>query len=182
MQSSADEISDLLERLARGDERAFDPLYDATSLKLFGIVFRILRQQQAAEELLQEVYVKVWKNAERFDRRRASPITWLATIARNSAIDVVRRRQPLDAVEPEDWHEIRDSARSPLENVALSEDLQRLENCLGALEPDRSEAIRLAYLDGVSRQALANRFGQPVGTIKTWLHRGLKQLRDWLES
>lgn len=182
MRPTASDISELLERLADGDQLAFDPLYSATSLKLFGIVFRILKQREVAEEVLQEVYIKVWENAGRFDRDRASPITWMAAIARNTALDTARRREPSTVAEPDNWHEIIDLDRSPLENVAWSEDLRRLENCLDGLDADHREAIKLAYLDGLSRKALASQFTQPVGTIKTWLHRGLKRLRDCLEG
>ncbi len=149
-------------------------------MKLFGVVLRILRREDLAEEVLQEIYVSIWENAAKFDANRASPISWMATIARNRAIDTIRRRQP-DIVEDDHlMNNVIDETAKPAQLLEMSDDLRRLEHCLDGLDEVRSEMVRLAYLEGYSRQELAARFDQPVGTIKTWLRRSLMQLRDCL--
>lgn len=182
MLKSSRDISDLLARVAEGDAQAFAAVYNATSLKLFGICLRILRRQDLAEEILQEVYIRVWDRAGDFDRSRASPITWMATIARNRALDEVRKRHPVFAEDMAGTEDIADPARSPAEQAETSEELRRLDACLDKLDAKYRDAVRLAYLDGLSRAELAARFGQPVGTVKTWLHRSLKQLKNCLGS
>lgn len=175
------DLARLLDRIAEGDRAAFQAVYDATSAKLFGVVLRILRDRDVAEDILQEAYVRIWDNAARFDATKASPITWMATIARNRAIDEVRRRRPRLSDDAEALERIADPAPSPARQAEAREDLGRLDDCLKALEGERAQMVRLAYLDGLSREELAVRFGHPVGTIKSWLRRSLMQLRDCMD-
>ncbi len=176
------DVADLLAQVAAGDRNAFAALYDATSLKLFGILLRILHRRDRAEDLLQEVYLRIWERAGSFDRERASPITWMATIARNRAIDEVRRHQLSIVGGDDDLPEIPDETPGALEAMEQSEDARQLEACLDGLVADRADMVRQAYLNGMSRQELADRYGQPVNTIKTWLRRSLVQLRECLGS
>lgn len=180
MRLTAADLSEHLVQVALGDREAFRQLYGATHCKLFGIVLRILRRQELAEEVLQEVYVAIWTRACDFTPGRASPISWMAAIARNRALDEVRRRRPEFTDADEKLEDASDPAASPADQAEINADLRRLESCMGGLDASRRDAIRLAYLDGLSRQELADRFQQPVGTIKTWLHRSLKQLKDCL--
>lgn len=180
MLRTPDDITALLKRVAAGDSDAFGVLYSATSLKLFGICLRILRRQELAEEILQEVYIRIWDKAADFDPSRASPITWMATIARNRAIDEVRKKKPAFADDMSGTDEISDPGRGPAEHLEAGEDVQRLQHCLEQLNAPQRNAVRLAYLDGLSRAEIAQRLDQPVGTVKTWLHRSLKQLKDCL--
>lgn len=182
MLKSSDDITDLLSRVAEGDRAAFAALYQATSLKLFGICLRILRRQELAEEILQEVYVRIWDKAETFDASRASPITWMATIARNRALDEARKRKPVFADDLSGVEDISDPARNPEQNLETSDEVSRLNACLDKLDAPRRSAVRLAYLDGLSRAEIAELLDQPVGTVKTWLHRSLKQLKECLGS
>ena len=183
MQTGRQHLEHLLEQTAANDRGAFSELYDATSAKLFGVVLRILRDREVAEDVLQEVYIRVWNRARDFDPTRASPITWLATIARNKAIDELRRRKPeTQSGIPIEEFQLVDPGPLPFEALQTAEDLRALEACLEGLEADKRDAIRLAYLDGCSRSNLAARFGIPLGTLKTWLHRGLKQLKECLRS
>ena len=175
-------LTGLLARVAGGDRAAFASLYQATSLKLFGIVLRILGREALAEEILQEVYVKIWQRASDFDPKKASPITWMATIARNQAIDATRKRQPKLVENLAHIGDIADEDELPGDRLEMSDELRRLEACLDGLEEGRRAMVKLAYLEGYSRQDLAERFGQPVGTIKSWLRRSLIQLRDCLGS
>ena len=182
MLASSSEITTLLARVAGGDRRAFAELYDATAPKLYGIILRILRRRDEADEVVQDVYVKIWQRAGDFDPARASPIAWMAIIARNRALDEARRARVTTVSDDTALERVPDPGRSALGAVEAGEEQRRLETCLNGLEAQRASMVRLAYLDGLSRQDLADRFGQPVGTIKTWLHRSLKQLKDCLTA
>lgn len=181
MPLTARELSELLARVARQDRAAFAQVYRATSAKLYGILLRICRRRELADEMLQEVYIKVWERAGEFDAARASPITWMAAIARNRALDEVRRRAPVSLEDAPEVLEVADDARLASEWVELAGEVEQLTGCLDGLEPEKAEIIRLAYLSGLSREELSQRFGAPVATIKTWLHRGLRQLKDCLD-
>lgn len=173
-------LAELIGRVAQRDRAAFAEVYRATSAKLFGIIVRILVRRDVAEEILQDVYVTVWERAGDFDPSRASPITWLSTIARNRALDSVRRRQMVSIEDTPSALETPSDEPHPLVGLELSDDLARLWRCLEGLESEKREIVILAYMKGESREALGQRFGRPVPTIKTWLHRSLKQLRDCL--
>jgi len=172
----------LLAAVAKGDQAAFERLYAATRAKLYGIVLRILRRPDLANEVLQETYLKIWSSAGTFDPAVASPITWMASIARNRAIDVVRRRtETLIEDEPEVMAVAAESA-DPLARRETSEELKRLLTCLGRLEADRQKLVLLAYYNGLSREELAQQFDRPVNTIKTQLRRALADIRECLDS
>jgi RNA polymerase sigma-70 factor, ECF subfamily len=174
------DITELLGRVATGDQVAFVALYDATSAKLYGIILRILRRRDIADEVLQEVYVKIWDRAADFDPSRASPITWMSTIARNRALDETRKAKPLSIEETPQALNVPSSDPHPLEALERSQDVAALMACLDRLDPQRREIVMLAYLNGSSREELSQKFGHPVATIKTWLHRSLAQLKACL--
>lgn len=170
----------LLARVAREDRSAFSALYTATSAKLYGVVWRILPAKDRAEDVLQDVYVRIWNRAASYDPSKASPIAWMATIARNRAIDEVRRRAPVSIEDAPQALDVASEGPDPLDAAEQNEELQRLKGCLDGLEPERREIVLLAYYTGLSRDELAARFGHPVGTIKVWLRRSLAQLRKCL--
>jgi len=176
------EIVELMARVAVKDRAAFAELYRATSGKLFGTALRILRRRDIAEEVLQEAYVKIWERAGDFDAAKASPVTWMAAIVRNRALDEVRRK-PLASVEelPESFEPVGDNP-DPLGQREQRETLRQLLACLDKLEPQKRQMVLLAYYHGASREALSTRYAAPVPTIKTWLHRALAQLRLCLAS
>ena len=145
-------------------------------------MWRILPSQDRAEDVLQDVYVKIWNRAASFDAAKASPITWMATIARNRAIDEVRRRAPISIEDAPQALDVPAEGLNPLDAAQQSAELQRLQDCLQGLEAERREIVLLAYYTGLSRDEIAQRFGHPVGTIKVWLHRSLAQLRKCLGS
>jgi RNA polymerase sigma-70 factor (ECF subfamily) len=176
------DLADVLERVARQDRAAFASLYTATSGKMFGVIVRILGRQGAAEEALQDVFVKVWERAGDFDPARGSAIGWMAAIARNRALDELRRSKKANTVDFPDGFEPAAPSEHPLDRKERSEALQRLMACLSGLEEEKRQIILLAYYRGVSREALAEKFKKPVPTIKTWLHRGLAQLKTCLSS
>ncbi len=176
------DLVDLLARVAAKDRAAFADLYAATSSKLLGVILRILQRRSLSEEVLQEVYVKIWERAADYNPAKGSPIGWLATIARNRALDEVRRKNPQSI---EDTPEALDVMSDTLDQLSLmeqSEDLNRLVACLDKLEGNRREIVVLAYCYGLSREDLSRRYSAPVPTIKTWLHRSLAQLRTCLSQ
>ncbi len=181
MTEARDRIEALIARTALGDRAAFAALYDATSAKLFGIVLRVLSDRAAAEDALQDIYIKIWHNAARYQANGLSPITWLAAIARNTAIDRLRRTKGGHAT-LETADEVADAAPGPEAQAIAASERARLADCLGTLEPDRAEAVRRAYLDGDSYADLADRYGVPLNTMRSWLRRSLIRLKECLTA
>ena len=179
---ASDDLSNLLSRIAARDAAAFAALYKQTNAKLYGVVARILTRGDAAADALQEVYVRIWEKAGEFDPLKGSPLAWMATIARNRALDEVRRVRPVSLEDQPEGFEPAAEEIDPLAARERSEGLTALVDCLKALDEEKRAIVLLAYYRGSSREALAKRFGRPVPTIKTWLHRSLAQLRDCLAS
>lgn len=174
-------LAHALTRTARGEAPALKEIYERTSAKLFGICLRILGEASEAEDVLQEVYVSVWRGAGGFDAGRSSPITWLAAIARNRAIDRVRRRRPGRAEPIGAAGPIADPSRSALGALEDAEQGRRLHDCLGELDEPQRGAIAGAFLDGYTYEVLARQGGVPLGTMKSWIRRALIRLRACLE-
>lgn len=178
----ASELAKTVTRVAQGDRTAFAELYQATAAKLYGVVLRILNRRDLSDEVLQEVYLKIWQRAAEFDSLRSSPITWMVTIARNRALDLKRRKQPQSLEDMPETMELPADDEDPLAAREQHEELQRVMNCLDGIDGQKREMVVLAYLRGWSREQLATRFAAPVATIKTWLHRSLAQLRACLDG
>lgn len=174
-----DDIETLIARSALGDRAAFSALYVETSAKLFGICLRVLHDRAEAEEAAQEAYVKIWRYADRYRANGLSPMTWLITIARNTAIDRARKRreaQPgLDAAEA-----MVDATPGPEAQAISASEQGRLSACLGELDAGHSDAVRRAYLDGETYAELAARAGVPLNTMRTRLRRSLIKLKECL--
>ncbi|WP_375691373.1 sigma-70 family RNA polymerase sigma factor [Pseudooceanicola sp. LIPI14-2-Ac024] len=178
--SSREDIEDHIARCALGDREAFAALYAATSAKLFGICLRVLGSRSEAEDALQEIYVKVWRNAGRYQAGGYSPMTWLITIARNHAIDRLRARRVQGGGALDEAERVADSSPGP-EALAIAESERgRLVDCLAELPDDRAQAVRLAYLHGETYADLAERFDVPLNTMRTWLRRSLQKLKECL--
>ncbi|MEO7679072.1 MAG: sigma-70 family RNA polymerase sigma factor [Sphingomonas sp.] len=174
-------LTEALVRTGAEDRAAFRDLYQLTSAKLFGVCLRICGERQAAEDVLHEVYLTVWKRAGAYEPGRASPITWLATIARNRAIDW-RRAQGVRRASPiEDAPEIADSAPLASDLLETEETAHHLRHCIDGLEERQRAAIRTAFFDGVTYAELAARQDVPLGTMKSWVRRGLARLKECLE-
>ena len=169
-------------KVGEGDRSAFAEVYRNTSAKLFGICLRILSDRSEAEEVLQEAYVNVWRKAGAFDPERSSPITWLAALARNKAIDRLRSRRagPVDGLSDEAY-EVPDPGASALDTIEAGQDGQRLQRCMDTLEDKQAGAIRQAFFAGLSYPELASRQDLPLGTVKSWIRRGLLRLKECLE-
>ncbi|MBO0664250.1 sigma-70 family RNA polymerase sigma factor [Jiella sp. CQZ9-1] len=172
-----------MDRLSGGDEDALGDLYERTSAKLFGICLRILHDREEAEDVLQDVYLSVWRRADRFDADRASPITWLATIARNRSIDRLRqigRRggdRPMNEAE-----DVADSSPDAFARLAQGDDGRRLATCLRELDERTQASILAAFYGGLTYEALAERLSVPLGTIKSRIRRGLIKLKGCLSQ
>ncbi len=163
-----------------GDRAAFLQLYDATAAKLYGVCLRILKDGSEADDAVQDAYVKLWRNAGSYREGQYSPMSWIIAIARNTAIDRIRSRQ-LAHADLDEAGEIPDAAPSPEAQVIAAGEMGRIGDCLSELPAQRAQAVQAAYVEGYSYAELATRFGVPVNTMRTWLHRSLKSLRECLE-
>ena len=173
-------LAQALVRAGTGSRDALAEVYKRSSAKLFGICLRILKSESDAEDTLQDIYVNVWRKAGSFDPSRASPISWLAAIARNRAIDRLRagggrRMEPID-----DAFDVADDTPTADQALETAEDGERLRRCLGTLDGRSAEAIRSAFWGGQTYADLAARSGVPLGTMKSQIRRGLLRLRDCL--
>jgi len=168
----------LIGAVAKGDQAAFERLYAATRAKLYGVLLRILGKPELAEEVMQETYLKVWKMADSFDPTLASPITWMVAMARNRAIDIVRRRGEVFIEDEPEAQNVAAEQAAPLARREMTEELKRLLACLGKLDPEKQRIVLLAYYSGWSREQLSTKLDIPVNTIKTWLRRSLLEIRE----
>ena len=170
-------------RLAEGDSGALEEIYESTRVKLFGICLRILGDQKEAEDALQDVYINLWQRADRYDPERASPISWLATFARNRAIDRLRTGKVRGGAVPvEEAAPLPDE--TPLADALLvdAERTAQIHQCLGKLDERTRTHISSAFFDGFTYAELAERADVPLGTMKSWIRRGLQKLRACLEA
>jgi RNA polymerase sigma-70 factor (ECF subfamily) len=168
----------LLAAVAKGDQAAFERLYGATRAKLYGVLLRILGKPELADDVMQETYLKVWKMAGKFDPTIASPITWMVAIARNRAIDIVRKKADVSVEDSPEAMGVAAEAPPPLARREMTEELRRLLSCLGKLDAEKQRIVLLAYYSGWSREQLAQKLDIPVNTIKTWLRRSLLEIRE----
>lgn len=179
-ESQSKEPAELLVAIGRGNRAALSRLYRLTSSRLYGICLHMLRNEAEAEDVLQDIYVTVWRKAALFDAAKASGQTWLGVLARNKAVDRLRRRKlptaPLEHVE-----EIADDGPSAFDVIEAAEDGERLSDCLDELEERQRGLIRTAFFEGVTYSDLATREDVPLGTMKSWIRRGLLKLRGCLE-
>jgi RNA polymerase sigma-70 factor, ECF subfamily len=167
----------LLEACARGDRAALQSLYAGTAPQLFGLALRILRNRELAEDVMQDSFILVWRRAHSFDPDRGTAMAWLARIVRNQCLDLMRRRgreSPLDDAWMQSWE---DPAPGPADLTALSRDARRLWACLDELDEGPRKSMILAYYEGLTFAEVADRVGVPLGTVKSWIRRGLIQLR-----
>lgn len=175
-------LEQLLRAVAAGDGQAFERLYHATSAKLFGICLRLLNERSDAEDVLQDVYAQVWRKAAQYDATLASPISWLAMIAHNKAIDRLRSDGGARGVLPIEFAaEVPDPAPGTHATAERAGEQRQLDRCLAQLDERRRTLIRTAFFEGATYEELAQRSGTPLGTVKSWIRRGLLQLRSCLE-
>ena len=184
------ELSALLARSGLGDRQAFATLYERTSAHLFAVVLRINRDRAQAEDVLQEVYVNVWRAAQSFDAAQSQPLTWLTSVARNRAIDSLRRKQTEPQTQPAQFHDdedkdvyddVPDDAPTPLEMLSRASDARALAQCMDGLSAPQRQSVALAFYDGLSHAEVADQMRQPLGTVKSWVRRALLSLKACLD-
>jgi RNA polymerase sigma-70 factor (ECF subfamily) len=187
----SEQLRRLLAAVALGDRGAFRTLYDATSARLYGCALRVLRQEALAEEALQDAFVAIWHAASSYQPHLAAPATWMTTVVRNKALDVRRRMRSgaeadgalFDAdlrIDP--LAALADPAAGPQERMQSSRDAQALALCLESLASRQRQAICMAYLHDLSHGDVAAQLETPIGTVKTWIRRGLERLRACLST
>ncbi|WP_325063739.1 RNA polymerase sigma factor [Pseudoblastomonas halimionae] len=174
-------LQEALGQVAAGNRTALKTVYDLTSGKLYAVVVRIMRDRERAEDVLQDVYLKVWDRAGRYDPEKASVITWLCTIARNTAIDALRSDARVPAPMRDDaMPEPTDTDPLPDTLLCRQQDNEKLRRCMDELKEDQRRSIRLAFFDGLTHSELSERLEVPLGTLKSWIRRGLNGLKACL--
>ena len=179
-------LAALLGKVALGDQAAFAELYVQTSSHLYGVAVRILRDGAAAEEILQEAFVSVWHHAASYEAAKSQPSTWLAAIVRNRCLDQLRRREP-DTVtmstDDDDGREfdLPSAGPTPVEMLLAGAEAQSVRDCVDTLDAGQKQAIALAFYQGLSHAELADHMREPLGTVKSWVRRGLERLKRCLD-
>jgi RNA polymerase sigma-70 factor, ECF subfamily len=170
----------LLEGVARREAQAFRQLYDRIGPKLLGIALRILRRRESAEDVVQDVFVKLWNGQAVFRPELGSGFAFLATITRNRALDIARRRSEAATGDETELEDVMDLLPSPEMVASDRSDLRALMICLDRLAEGPRRAILAAFVDGATGEEIAARLAAPLGTIKSWIHRGLASVRECL--
>lgn len=178
-----EKLAALITAVGRGDQRALADLYDATSHILYGLLLRMLRRPEWAQEALQDCYIRVWQRAETYTPDKGEPLAWLIGNARYRALDLLRadrdRTGRIDCNE-QTLLDLPSSEPSPEDRAVESEGLGRLSRCLRGLTEVQRKSVLLAYYEGYSHQELSLAMNAPLGTVKAWLRRGLARLRECL--
>lgn len=174
-------LAETLTRVGQGDRAALEELYRRASAKLFGVILRILRDKGEAEEVLQEVFVTIWRRADTYEPAKGAALTWMAAIARNRAIDRLRSRKDRSAP-IEDAAALPDPTPGAVDLLEADDRYRKLADCLHGLEPRTAAVIRQAFFDGSTYEALAKQTDTPLGTMKSRIRRGLMALRSCMDS
>ena len=182
-QADEERLEDLIASCAGGDRPAFSRLYQLTSGRLFAVTLRIMGQRALAEEVLQEAYLTLWRRAGQYSPERGAPMAWMTTIARNQAIDRLRREK----ISPRKFKSL-DEEEGLLPELAAGEaDLAvevsvSIRKCVDGLQNNHRKAVLLAYYYGMTHEELAEQLDAPLGTVKSWIRRGLSQLKDCMAT
>lgn len=179
-----EQLSALLSKCALKDQQAFAALYRSSAPKLFAVALRITRRRDWAEEVLQESYVSIWHHAEAYDARKSAPMTWMTAIVRNRALDWLRRPRESELGQSQEdlLASVADDSPGPEELLQRATNAARIAQCLAELSEEQQRSIRFAFFYGLSHSELAAKLHRPLGTVKTWIRRGLERLRRCLEG
>jgi RNA polymerase sigma-70 factor (ECF subfamily) len=175
----ASDLSRLLLRCAAGDRAAFRAVYDAQAARLHGLALRITGQPSLAADAVHDTFLQIWENAGRFDPARGPAEAWLTSLLRFRAIDLLRKRPKV--VVDDDIQDRPDPDPTPMDRLLATTEGERLQHCLSRLDPNQRTAIILAFIQGLSHADLADRLATPLGTVKSWIRRGLTALKNCLE-
>jgi RNA polymerase sigma-70 factor (ECF subfamily) len=183
----SDEVSSdaaLVQRLLQRDVSAFEQLYDRHSRIVYALVLRILQQASTAEEVVQDVFLQLWRNASRYQSARGAFVPWLLTLARNRALDHLRLKSERQRRREEQTEEPPPIATSPEYEAALDEKrrAQRVRSLMGSLNPQQKKALEMAYFEGLSHSEIAAALKEPLGTVKSWIRNGLLRLKEGLRA
>ncbi|WP_339430253.1 MULTISPECIES: sigma-70 family RNA polymerase sigma factor [unclassified Pseudomonas] len=179
--ADTDQLRQLLAQCSLGDRRAFETLYRSVGPRLHGVALRFMGRSDLAEEVLQESFVRIWNNASRYEAHLSAPMTWMINITRNQAIDQLRkhRDRPLSDVEQD---ALADEGPSAHDQLSSAREAHALNRCLDSLDGMQRQSISVAYFQGLSCTELAEHLATPLGTVKSWIRRGMERLRRCLES
>lgn len=177
------ELMNLIDRIAEQDDSALKELYRRTSAQLFGLALRIVRHRDTAEDVLQEAFLSVWRGAGGYRGALSPPMAWLGLIVRSRALDALRKRTSdradlMNELDDDMAQVLEGDSPNPMDTADASEQAFALHHCLGRLENKQREVVSLAYLRDMSHGELAEQLKLPLGTVKTWIRRGLEQLRS----
>lgn len=175
----------LIARVAEHQDKALADLYDATAARVFGLVSRIVQDNSLAEEVVEDTYWQVWRQAARFDSGRGRPVTWLLAMARSRAIDALRRRErrpPQPLADEEEAGLFDEAAIGPVDLLSATRAQHLLHSALAGLDPQPRQLVALAFLRGLTHDEVANCTGLPLGTVKSLIRRALQSLKGALES
>jgi RNA polymerase sigma-70 factor (ECF subfamily) len=174
-------LESLIRSCAQGNQTALAELYKSSAPQLFALAVRMLRRNDWAEEVMQECFVSIWQNAARYSAEQSQVMTWMSRIVRNRCIDYLRRPD-LEVPDPdgailEAW---ADDAPGPLARLEASDEGKRIAGCMAELEEKQRQAVALSFFDDLSQSEIAQRMASPVGTVKSWLRRGMQRLKKCL--
>ncbi|RON03516.1 sigma-70 family RNA polymerase sigma factor [Pseudomonas brassicacearum] len=179
--TDAEPLRQLLAQCSLGDRRAFETLYRSVAPRLHGVALRFMGRSDLAEEVLQESFVRIWNNASRYQAHLSAPMTWMINITRNQAIDQLRKHRDRRLSELEE-QALVDEAPSAQELLSSDREASALKRCLETLEGMQRQSITVAYFQGLSCSELADHLAAPLGSVKSWIRRGMERLRRCLES
>ena len=177
-----EQLMTLIDRVAERDESALKALYDLTSGKLYGLSMRVVRNNEWAEDALQDTFLQIWRNAPDYRASLSPPMAWLGLIVRSRSLDLLRRRKAArehltDEIDEAMADTMEGDSPNPMDTSLASQQAWALHQCLGKLDNQQREVVSLAYLRDLSHGELAEQLKLPLGTVKTWIRRGLDQLR-----
>ncbi len=176
-------LQDWIVGCGKGDSQSFESLYKATSPKLFSILVRILKSKAYAEEVLQEGFMEIWKNSNRYDASKGKPFTWMSSIMRYRALDRLRQtKRDVTSMDDKWFENLQVQGPGPFEKMVSNKERSALIDCLQTLSADQKNCIASAFYDGQTHEEISEIQSKPLGTIKTWLRRGLEKLKSCLEG
>jgi RNA polymerase sigma factor (sigma-70 family) len=178
-------LRELLARTGNGDTKAFRDIYERSSPKLFGFALRILHKREIAEDVLQDSFAAIWHGARDYRPHLSAPMTWMATIVRNKAFDVLRSADHAVEIDGNDFDSavlraLEDPGATPPEALQLSRDAKALAACMAELDSVHRQVVGMAFFHDLSHSELAQQLAMPIGTVKTWIRRSLERLRTCL--